>query len=154
MHFPSASRAPLTSCQQRFAPHGCTVYHTSCVSSLTRADLVSKSAALKVDIKGVPVHIGGMCKGSGMIHPNMATMLGVVTCDASVAPDAWREMVRRASTASFNQITVCDTHTHTHTHVCAAARSALQLAVLRNPINGLKCGFSACVCVCVCVCVG
>jgi glutamate N-acetyltransferase/amino-acid N-acetyltransferase len=57
-------------------------------------------------IGGKPVHVGGMCKGSGMIHPNMATMLGVVTCDASIESDAWKEMVRRASIASFNQITV------------------------------------------------
>ncbi len=70
------------------------------------ADLVSKSAALKVTIGGKPVHIGGMCKGSGMIHPNMATMLGVVTSDANVTPEAWTAMVKRASTASFNQITV------------------------------------------------
>jgi glutamate N-acetyltransferase/amino-acid N-acetyltransferase len=48
-------------------------------------------------------------QGSGMIHPNMATMLGVVTCDAAVAADAWRDMVRRASIASFNQITVSGT---------------------------------------------
>ena len=73
-----------------------------------RADLVYKSAALKVTLGGKPVVIGGMCKGSGMIHPNMATMLGVVTCDAAVEAEAWRGMVRRASTSSFNQITVSD----------------------------------------------
>jgi N-acetylglutamate synthase/N-acetylornithine aminotransferase len=59
-------------------------------------------------------------QGSGMIHPNMATMLGVVTCDAAVAADAWRDMVRRASIASFNQITVSSTTTHELfvRHVC------------------------------------
>ena len=70
----------------------------------TRTDLVSKSAALEVTIGGKPVTIGGMCKGSGMIHPNMATMLGVVTCDAAVEPEAWRAMVKRASIASFNSV--------------------------------------------------
>lgn len=55
-------------------------------------------------IDGVPVHIGGMCKGSGMIHPNMATMLGVVTCDAAVEPEVWRGMLRRATDASFNAV--------------------------------------------------
>jgi glutamate N-acetyltransferase / amino-acid N-acetyltransferase len=70
---------------------------------------VSKSAALRVALGGGKhsVTVGGMCKGSGMIHPNMATMLGVVTCDAAVTPEVWRPMVKRASTASFNQITVC-----------------------------------------------
>jgi glutamate N-acetyltransferase/amino-acid N-acetyltransferase len=50
------------------------------------------------------VHIGGMCKGSGMIHPNMATMLGIVTCDAAVEPAVWRDMLRRACEASFNAV--------------------------------------------------
>jgi glutamate N-acetyltransferase/amino-acid N-acetyltransferase len=70
------------------------------------ADLISKSGALRVMVGSTPVHLGGMCKGSGMIHPNMATMLGTATCDAAVAPDVWRGMVKRASMASFNQITV------------------------------------------------
>ncbi len=55
-------------------------------------------------IGGKTVSIGGHCKGSGMIHPNMATMLGVVTCDAVVESDVWRGMVKRASMASFNQV--------------------------------------------------
>jgi glutamate N-acetyltransferase / amino-acid N-acetyltransferase len=61
---------------------------------------------VQISLGGVPVHIGGMCKGSGMIHPNMATMLGVVTCDADVEPQAWRAMLRRASDASFNAVSV------------------------------------------------
>jgi len=57
-----------------------------------------------VDIGGVPVRVGGFAKGSGMIHPNMATMLCVITCDAAVAPPLWREVVRRGAVASFNQV--------------------------------------------------
>jgi len=90
---------------------------------ITTTDLVSKTAALKISIGGQSVHIGGMCKGSGMIHPNMATMLGVVTCDASVTSEAWREMVRRASIASFNQITV-DGDTSTNDCVIGLASGA------------------------------
>lgn len=45
---------------------------------------------------GRPVRVGGMCKGSGMIHPNMATMLSVLTCDAPVTADVWRPLVKRA----------------------------------------------------------
>ncbi|KAK4396258.1 Arginine biosynthesis bifunctional protein ArgJ, chloroplastic [Sesamum angolense] len=52
------------------------------------------------------VRVGGMAKGSGMIHPNMATMLGVITTDALVTSDVWRKMVRGAVNRSFNQITV------------------------------------------------
>ncbi len=50
------------------------------------------------------VSVGGMAKGSGMIHPNMATMLGVVTSDASVEPEVWRGILRRAVDASFNAV--------------------------------------------------
>ena len=75
--------------------------------AITTTDLVSKSAALEVTLSdGTAVRLGGIAKGSGMIHPNMATMLGVVTCDAAITPKAWRSMLRRASDASFNQITV------------------------------------------------
>lgn len=76
--------------------------------AITTTDLVSKEAALRITLpqSGKTVTVGGMAKGSGMIHPNMATMLAVVTCDAAVAPDAWRAMVGRASDASFNSITV------------------------------------------------
>ncbi|KAF5840425.1 ArgJ-like domain-containing protein [Dunaliella salina] len=116
------------------ARHG--VVHVQCIhvsvflQSLWRvhvhwvhADLVSKSGALRVMVGGKPVHIGGMCKGSGMIHPNMATMLGVVTCDAAVTPEVWRGMVKRASIASFNQITV-DGDTSTNDCVIGLASGA------------------------------
>ena len=43
-------------------------------------------------------------KGSGMIHPNMATMLGVVTCDANVDVELWRALFKRAAVKSFNQV--------------------------------------------------
>jgi N-acetylglutamate synthase/N-acetylornithine aminotransferase len=85
-------------------------------ASLFSADttLLGCSAFLKkafctnpqVTIGGKQVHIGGMCKGSGMIHPNMATMLGVVTCDADVEPEVWRGMLRRACDASFNAVSL------------------------------------------------
>lgn len=64
------------------------------------------ASCVQVTIGGRPVHIGGMCKGSGMIHPNMATMLGVVTCDAAVEPEVWRGMLRRACDASFNAVRI------------------------------------------------
>ena len=69
-------------------------------------DLVLKSIALETQIGDRPVRIGGIAKGSGMIHPNMATMLSFVTCDAAVSPPLWQKMLRRAADKSFNQITV------------------------------------------------
>jgi glutamate N-acetyltransferase/amino-acid N-acetyltransferase len=52
------------------------------------------------------VRIGGMAKGSGMIHPQMATMLGTLSCDAGVPAPLWQAMVQRAVERSFNAITV------------------------------------------------
>jgi len=74
--------------------------------AIITTDLVTKAIALEADFDGMPIRIGGISKGSGMIHPNMATMLAFVTCDAAVAPSLWQEMVSRACDRSFNQITV------------------------------------------------
>lgn len=74
--------------------------------AILTTDLVRKTVAMEAIIEGHPVRIGGMSKGSGMIHPNMATMLGFLTCDARVSVDLWQQMVRRAADASFNQISV------------------------------------------------
>lgn len=100
--------------------------------AITTTDLVSKSAALETEIGGVKVRVGGMAKGSGMIHPNMATMLGVVTCDAAVSPDVWRGIVRRACTSTFNQITV-DGDTSTNDTVLALASGAAGGATVEDP---------------------
>jgi glutamate N-acetyltransferase/amino-acid N-acetyltransferase len=59
-----------------------------------------------------------MAKGSGMIHPNMATMLGFFSCDAGIDAAIWRGMVRRAVQRSFNAITV-DGDTSTNDTVLA-----------------------------------
>ncbi|WP_353932445.1 bifunctional ornithine acetyltransferase/N-acetylglutamate synthase [Okeanomitos corallinicola TIOX110] len=74
--------------------------------AIVTTDLVTKSIALETTINDRPVRIGGIAKGSGMIHPNMATMLAFVTCDASVSPTLWQQMLARAADRSFNSITV------------------------------------------------
>ncbi len=88
--------------------------------AIVTTDLVPKSIALEANINGSPVRIGGIAKGSGMIHPNMATMLGFVTCDAAVSPPLWQAMLSRAVAKSFNQITV-DGDTSTNDTVIALA---------------------------------
>ncbi|CAI5942729.1 unnamed protein product [Closterium sp. NIES-64] len=88
--------------------------------AITTTDLVSKSVAIETQIGSTTVRLGGMAKGSGMIHPNMATMLGVVTCDAAVVPDVWKHVVLTAVQRSFNQITV-DGDTSTNDCVIALA---------------------------------
>ncbi|MDB9524853.1 bifunctional ornithine acetyltransferase/N-acetylglutamate synthase [Oscillatoria sp. CS-180] len=88
--------------------------------AIITTDLVTKSIALEMDWQGRPIRIGGIAKGSGMIHPNMATMLAFVTCDATVSPSLWQSMLSRAIAHSFNQITV-DGDTSTNDCVLALA---------------------------------
>lgn len=92
----------------------------SAAVAITTTDLVKKSVAVECEIGGTRIRIGGMAKGSGMIHPNMATMLGVLTTDALVTSDIWRKMVQVAVSRSFNQITV-DGDTSTNDAVIALA---------------------------------
>lgn len=74
--------------------------------AILTTDLVDKQIALEAELGDRTVRIGGMAKGSGMIHPNMATMLGYLTCDAGVPAPVWQAMVTRAVDRSFNAITV------------------------------------------------
>jgi glutamate N-acetyltransferase/amino-acid N-acetyltransferase len=88
--------------------------------AIVTTDLVSKTIALETQFGDRPVRIGGIAKGSGMIHPNMATLLAFVTCDAAVSTPLWQEMVQRATQRSFNQITV-DGDTSTNDSLIALA---------------------------------
>jgi glutamate N-acetyltransferase/amino-acid N-acetyltransferase len=92
----------------------------SAAQAIITTDLVPKTIALEGQIGGTPVRIGGMAKGSGMIHPNLATMLAFITCDARVQPDLWQAMLHQAADHSFNQITV-DGDTSTNDMLLALA---------------------------------
>lgn len=92
----------------------------SAAVAITTTDLVSKSVAVELEVGGTRIRIGGMAKGSGMIHPNMGTLLGVITTDALVDTDVWRKMVQVAVNRSFNQITV-DGDTSTNDTIIALA---------------------------------
>ncbi len=74
--------------------------------AIMTTDLVPKEVALELDIEGKPVRIGGMAKGSGMINPNLATMLAYITTDAAVEGAALQALLRDAVQDSFNRITV------------------------------------------------
>ncbi len=80
--------------------------------AIMTTDLVPKSALRTVRIGRSTVTIGGICKGSGMIAPNMATMLAFITTDAAISPAMLRAAIRQAvnADASFNRISV-DTDT-------------------------------------------
>ena len=74
--------------------------------AIMTTDTVPKTAQAELIVGGVSVRVGGMCKGSGMIHPNMATMLAYVTTDAAVEPGLLGMLVRSIADRSFNQVTV------------------------------------------------
>ncbi|HKW08190.1 MAG TPA: bifunctional glutamate N-acetyltransferase/amino-acid acetyltransferase ArgJ [Candidatus Dormibacteraeota bacterium] len=74
--------------------------------AIMTTDTVPKTARTELTIGGQIVRVGGMCKGSGMIHPNMATMLAYVTTDAAVEPGLIGQIVRSIADRSFNQVTV------------------------------------------------
>ena len=74
--------------------------------AIMTTDTRPKVARAVLEIGGRPVTIAGMCKGAGMIHPNMATMLAIVTTDAAVEPGLLAELLRAAAAKSFNCISV------------------------------------------------
>jgi len=74
--------------------------------AILTTDRTVKEVAVEGEIRGCPVRIGGIAKGSGMIHPNMATMLAFVTTDAAIAPGMLRRALARSVERSFNMITV------------------------------------------------
>ncbi|PPD48658.1 MAG: bifunctional ornithine acetyltransferase/N-acetylglutamate synthase [Methylotenera sp.] len=74
--------------------------------SIMTTDIVAKGTSRRLDINGKQVTITGMSKGSGMIHPNMATMLGYIATDAAVSQVALESMIQYAVNKSFNCITV------------------------------------------------
>lgn len=69
-------------------------------------DTVPKGASCKVMLEGREITVTGIAKGAGMIHPNMATMLGFIATDAAVGRDALQSCIRVATEASFNRISV------------------------------------------------
>jgi len=75
-------------------------------AAIMTTDTFPKATAREFQLDGVTVRIGGISKGSGMIHPNMATMLGFVTTDAAISPELLQKAVSRAGDLSFNRITV------------------------------------------------
>ncbi|WP_010278670.1 bifunctional glutamate N-acetyltransferase/amino-acid acetyltransferase ArgJ [Paenibacillus senegalensis] len=90
-----------------------------CQAILT-TDLVQKMICVQVMINGQPVHIAGAAKGSGMIHPNMATMLGFMTTDVKIEPEDLQRLLNEVTDSTFNMITV-DGDTSTNDMVAVLA---------------------------------
>ncbi len=79
---------------------------SDCAEAIMTTDTVKKEFAIETTIGGKTVRLGGISKGSGMIHPNMATMLCFVTTDAAVSAEMIQKAVKEAADDSFNMISI------------------------------------------------
>ena len=105
-------------------------------AAIMTTDTVAKTAAVHLGIDGVEVAVGGMAKGSGMIHPDMATLLAVVTTDAAVDAGALQGLLRRVADDTFNCVTV-DGDTSTNDSLLLLANGAAGGPVLAEGSPGL-----------------
>ncbi len=97
--------------------------------AILTTDLVPKTVTTTVALSKGEVRITGICKGSGMIHPNMATMLGYLLTDAELSVDVARTMLQDANKVSFNMISVDgDTSTNDCVFLLANGASGTGLA--------------------------
>lgn len=79
---------------------------TNAAEAIMTTDLVKKEYAVETEIGGKAVCIGGIAKGSGMIHPNMATMLCFITTDAAISSDMLKIAVKTVADKTFNMVSV------------------------------------------------
>lgn len=134
-------RKGVAAASQALSPtHG----HASAQAIMT-TDTRPKEIAVKFDTPHGPVTIGGMAKGAGMIHPNMATMLAVITTDAAAPAHLLQEWLAQAVNRTFNRISV-DGDTSTNDTVLLLANGASgvkiseQLSVTsdQSPVSSLQ----------------
>lgn len=88
--------------------------------AMMTTDLVSKTVTAELDFDGKPVRITGLAKGSGMIEPNMATMLAFILTDAAIEKQAFQCALRSAADVSFNRITVDGDRSTNDSVICLA----------------------------------
>ena len=101
--------------------------------AIMTTDTVEKEYALEVELDGKTVTIGGITKGSGMIHPNMATMLGFLTTDASITSELLNEALHTAIEDTFNMVSVDgDTSTNDMVSVMASGLAENQTITEKN----------------------
>ncbi len=93
---------------------------TAAAEAILTTDTCIKQKAVQIDLDGTTVTIGAMAKGSGMIHPNMGTMLGFVGTDAVIDSALLQELLKGCTARSFNRISV-DGDTSTNDMVCVLA---------------------------------
>lgn len=101
---------------------------SSAAKAIMTTDTFSKEAAREIVLNGKRVVVGGMAKGSGMIHPDMATLLCFITTDAAISPTCLQQALKYAVSNSFNMVTV-DRDTSTNDTVLMLANG-----IAGNPV--------------------
>ncbi len=79
---------------------------TDAAEAILTTDAYKKEIAVKIKIKGKEVTVGGMCKGSGMINPNLGTVLSFITTDVNISSELLQEMLREDVKDTFNMLSV------------------------------------------------
>ena len=97
--------------------------------AILTTDTVAKTCVIRSEISGKAVHIAGIAKGAGMIHPHMATMLAFITTDASMGERMLHHLLSGAADDSFNRLTV-DGDTSTNDTLVALASGLSKVAVI------------------------
>jgi len=100
--------------------------------AMMTTDLVSKTVTVEIDLDGKPIRITGLAKGSGMIEPNMATMLAFILTDAAVEKHTLQCALRAAADMSFNRITVDGDRSTNDTVICLANGQAGNEVLTQN----------------------
>ncbi len=99
--------------------------HGQAAEAIMTTDTVPKEMALEIPLSTGPVRLGAMAKGSGMIAPNMATMIGVITTDAAIAPDDLRAVLKDCVDRSFNCMCIDNDMSTSDAVLCLANGQAM-----------------------------
>lgn len=102
--------------------------------ALLTTDTEIKEKAVAFDVADTTVHMGGIAKGSGMIHPNMATMLGFITTDLAISPSVLNEALKEVVQDTFNMISV-DGDTSTNDMVTVLANGEAGNPVIQSKVD-------------------
>lgn len=104
--------------------------------AILTTDLVTKTSQVSLKLNNKTVHIGGIAKGSGMIAPNMATMLSFITTDIAITPALLKHVLKRVADISYNRISV-DEDTSTSDSVLILANGQAGNRIIDKPGKNL-----------------
>lgn len=97
----------------------------ACATAIMTTDVRKKEYAVEFMLNGKVCHLGGIAKGSGMIHPNMATMLCFITSDVSISSEMLQKMLGEVTKTTFNRVSV-DGDTSTNDMACILANGCAE----------------------------